>query len=108
MCIRDSCIHWWQVLVHQNWNSLWLMLSIAALIMLRWHLRQDYIRKQFTLNERRLLRPARALDFFTATFSMAVHWTIILSSAFIREITWAGIHYRVTGRQKVEVLSRDP
>ena len=98
--------HWWRFLVEGNFQALWVILYVATMLVMRFILRRDYLRRQFTTEELRLLNQARGLEFFGSTFLHVVHAAIILSSAPIREITWAGIRYRVGGRQKTEVLSR--
>jgi len=52
------------------------------------------------------LRPALALDRWATPLATAVHWLIIVSSAWGRTITWAGVRYRMRGRREVEIVSR--
>ncbi|MFT5469829.1 MAG: cellulose synthase/poly-beta-1,6-N-acetylglucosamine synthase-like glycosyltransferase [Verrucomicrobiales bacterium] len=85
----------------------WIVLGAVALMnFIRWILRYFYLRIQFPPEIRQQLLASRILELFTATLIFVPHWLIIMSSTFIREITWAGIRYRVTGRQKVEVIGR--
>jgi len=49
---------------------------------------------------------ALRLERYATPLIMAVHWLIIVSSAFGRTIHWAGVTYRLRGRQRVEVVDR--
>lgn len=52
------------------------------------------------------LRPAFVLERWATPLWMAIHLLIVLSSAWGRRITWAGIVYEMRGRQDVRILNR--
>lgn len=52
------------------------------------------------------LGPALRLDRWATPMVMAVHFFVVLSSAFGRTLDWAGVRYRLRGRQRVEVVGR--
>lgn len=82
---------------------------IGAVVVLDWLrsvFRTRYLQDLFTPAQRKALRWARGWEWWTTWLHMLVHWLVILSSIPIREITWAGIRYRVDGPRKVTVLSR--
>ena len=87
-------------------RGLKVLATLVGLNVFRFILRIFFIRAQFPPEIRRQLLASRTLEFFTASLSFIPHWIIIVSSAFMREVTWAGIHYRVEGRQDVKVLGR--
>lgn len=85
----------------------WIILgSVAATNLLRWILRIRFFRAQFKPEIRRQLRGSRILELFTPSLIFLPHWLIIVSTIRMREVTWAGIRYRVKGRQDVDVLGR--
>ncbi len=99
-------LSWWRLLV---WNDLraFIPLSIVGfMIVLKLVFRQPYLHEQFDRETIRQLRPARLLELVTTTLNMAVHLLMVLGAATIGGIRWAGIRYRVRGRQKTEVVSR--
>ncbi len=98
---------WWRLLVLRDPQALVPIAIVAVMILLKFALRTSYLKEQFDQETIRKLRTARALELVTTTFNMAVHFVIVLSAALIRGITWAGIKYRVYGRQETVILSRD-
>lgn len=100
-------ISWWRLLVEKDTQAAVPIGLVAVMIVLKFVLRTSYLKEQFDDETIRKLRPARALELVTTTFNMAVHFLIVLSAALIRGVTWAGIKYRVYGRQKTVILARD-
>lgn len=104
----------WCLAMIWNWVALFrgyegAAAVIGAVIMLdgvRSLLRTGYLRELFSLEQRALLRWTRGLEWWTTWLHMMVHWFLIVSVLPIREITWAGIRYRVLGPRKVSVMSR--
>lgn len=68
--------------------------------------RRAAVREAFDAATVARLAPALALDRWGTPLVALVHWLIILSSAAGRTITWAGVRYRMRGRQRVEILGR--
>ena len=52
------------------------------------------------------LKPVFRLDRWATSLGMLVHLLVVLSSIAGNRITWSGIKYRVSSRQKTVVLSR--
>ncbi len=99
-------VTWGRFLLLGDVRALWWILAVAFLIVLKGFLRTSYLREQFDRETIAHLWPARVLELFTTTLNMAIHLLVILSAAPLRGITWAGIKYRVNGRQETEVVSR--
>jgi cellulose synthase/poly-beta-1,6-N-acetylglucosamine synthase-like glycosyltransferase len=95
--------------VFRGADAAWPMIGAAFACGLWTHgLRGRYLRALFPEEVRSRLRGARSVAWLTTTVNFAVHWWLIVGSAFMDGVTWAGIRYRVRGRQRVEVLSRHP
>ncbi|MBU6301771.1 MAG: hypothetical protein KGS60_09475 [Verrucomicrobia bacterium] len=97
---------WWGAL-HGSPVCPWLILGSSLAILLTHQLRQDYLRDLFEPEVFDQIRGARSIIWFTTTLNFFVHWLIVLTVIGMNGIVWAGIRYRVRGRQQVEVLSRD-
>jgi len=97
---------WAHFLLNPRWLTALPILLVAGCTILRFFLLRAFQRVLFEPETVKHLEPAWRIGLFTTTFNFAIHWCIILSSALIQEISWAGIRYRVTGRQETEVLSR--
>lgn len=54
------------------------------------------------------LRGAARLDRWATPLVMLVHLAMILASALGRTIHWAGVTYRLHGRQNIQIISRQP
>jgi hypothetical protein len=84
---------------------------IGCVILLDWvrsASRTRYLKHLFSPDQRAALRGARRWEWWTTWLQMLVHWCVIVSAIPVREITWAGIRYRVTGPRDVTVLFRSP
>ncbi len=98
-------VAWWWALQGDP-LGLWLILIGLGLNLLTHFLRQNYLRELFAPEVFKQVRGARVIIWFTTTLNFLLHWLIVLSVVGMNGITWAGIRYRVRGRQRVEVLSR--
>ncbi|RYD29482.1 MAG: glycosyltransferase family 2 protein [Verrucomicrobiaceae bacterium] len=87
-------------------NFLMLLPFAAVLLMnyVRIKTRMRYLDSRFDEGEAASLIEAVRHSWWLDPVINVVHLLIILSSACGREITWAGIRYRVTGPQKTEIL----
>ncbi|NBC10395.1 MAG: hypothetical protein GVY24_01495, partial [Planctomycetes bacterium] len=74
---------------------------------LRARRREAVVREVFGRATARRLDGALRLERHATPLVMAVHWLIMVSSAFGRTIRWAGVTYRLRGRQRVAVLGRE-
>ncbi len=84
------------------------MVGVALVCGLSTHfLRGWYLRGLFDEDVLQRLRGARSIVWCTATLNQLIHWCVVVSVAWAREMSWAGIRYRVTGRQRVKVLGRE-
>lgn len=95
------------ILASPGWG--WALLCIPAVFALdylRGARRAAITRTLFDECTYRRLAGAARLDRWATPLVMAVHLAVILSSAVGRTIRWAGVTYRLRGRQRVEILSR--
>jgi ceramide glucosyltransferase len=78
----------------------------AAIILnsFRTRMRRKYLRERFPDGEAAAVDETVKSSWWMDTVVNAVHLVIVFSSACGREITWAGIRYRVTGPQKTSII----
>ncbi|RYD49270.1 MAG: glycosyltransferase [Verrucomicrobiaceae bacterium] len=89
-------------------GNLLMLIPVASAIVLnlaRTRVRLAYLKARFDRGEASALEDAVRGSWWLDPMINVVHLLIILSSACGREITWAGIRYRVTGPQETEILS---
>ena len=96
----------WAALLLGHWEAAPVIASVVLLDWIRSFSRTRYLKHVFSPEQRSQLRGARRWEWWTTWLNMLVHWAVIVSTFPIREITWAGIRYRVDGPRKVKVLSR--
>lgn len=87
----------------------WMTLPVAAGILLnlyRTRIRRIYLQSRFTGDEADALDHAVKGSWWLDPLVNLVHFAMIVSSAGVRTIEWAGIRYRIAGPQKTEILSR--
>lgn len=90
-------------------GELWILGYFCAAIILngfRTNIRRKSLKERFPEGDAEALDLAVKSSWWMDTVLNAVHLYLVLSSACGREITWAGIRYKVTGPQKTEILSR--
>ncbi len=68
--------------------------------------REAVVREIFDASVARRIEPALRLERWATPLVMAVHWLIIVSSAWGRTVRWSGVTYRVRGRQRVQIIAR--
>jgi hypothetical protein len=85
----------------------WVLLTVAGCNLLAHRLKNWQLRMLFPPEIWERIRGGRSIGWFTITLNFLLHWAIVASVAFKRDVTWAGIHYRIKGRQRIEVLGRN-
>jgi len=103
--LAGVAVTWWGALHGYHGCYILIGIGVGAVLLTHW-LRQRYLRDLFAAEMRERIRSARSIAWFTTTLNFLVHWLIVVSVIPMDGITWAGIRYRVRGRQRVEVLSR--
>lgn len=96
----------WVALFRGNWGAAAIIGCVVAFDWMKTITRIRYLRELFTPEQCASLRWLRGWAWWTTWLHMVVHWCVILSSIPIRDITWAGIRYRVKGPRNVQVLAR--
>lgn len=74
---------------------------------MRAYQRIELMKTLFSGKHLEALKPTFALERFATFFWIFVHFLTICRSGIGQIITWSGITYRVTGRQKAEVITRN-
>ncbi len=103
--LAGVAVTWWGAFRGYAGCYVFIATGTMSVLLTHW-LRQRYLRELFATEMRERIRAARSIAWFTTTLNFLVHWLIVVSVIPMRGITWAGIRYRVRGRQRVEVLSR--
>lgn len=91
------------------WGNPWALVPIGYMFFLnqiRATERVKVINYIFEGKDLDRLKPHFWLDRFTTAGLFFLHFIFVATTVFATKITWSGITYRVTGRQKTTVLSR--
>jgi hypothetical protein len=83
----------------------WILVNLCIdqpRALLRWRLAQAL----FAPPHLEAIRKTRALEHLGTPLWMAVNGLLAIGARFMGKVTWAGITYRVSGRQDVAILSR--
>ncbi|MEM0969329.1 MAG: glycosyltransferase, partial [Verrucomicrobiota bacterium] len=102
-----ACVWNWVALINGNWWSAGVIGTVFLLNLIRSALRKPHLRALFPEETRMRLRAARRWEWATDWLNHSFHCVAVFSPLFLKELTWAGIRYRVRGRQEVKVLERD-
>ncbi len=87
----------------------WAVVTVLVVMLsdlMRAGRRAAVVREVFDEEVAGQLRGALRLERYATALIMAVHWLIIVSSAMGRTVQWAGVRYRLRGRQSVEIIDR--
>ena len=98
----------WTLALQGYPRAWWIITAVAISNVIGHYLKDRLLELLFTPDVWRQVRRPRSIAWFTTTFNFVVHWLIVASVIFKQEVTWAGIHYRIRGRQRIEVLGRNP
>jgi len=99
-----SC--WYRLLVHGD-LMMFIPISLVMGSLIINHIWEPaYLHELFSKEDVKKLRKASRVGLFTNTLGFAAHFAIVISVAFMKEMTWAGIRYHVDGPRTTKVLSR--
>ncbi len=90
-------------------GNLWALVPIGYMFFLnqiRASERVKVIKYIFKGNDLKQLKTLFWIDRYLTAGWLFLHFIFVATTAFATKITWSGITYRVTGRQKTKVLSR--
>ncbi len=96
----------WGALMTGNLKAFIPIALVFVLNEMRAHERIQLIKILFSPEHIEALKPTFSLERFGTFFWMFVHFLTVCRSGMGRIVTWSGITYRVTGRQKTEVILR--
>lgn len=96
---------WTKLFMGYAWNLVPIGIVIACLVG-KHFLELPYLKLLFPEETVAKLRKTSQIGLFTNPINFVIHFGVIASTVFMKEITWAGIKYRVGGRQETEVLGR--
>jgi cellulose synthase/poly-beta-1,6-N-acetylglucosamine synthase-like glycosyltransferase len=97
----------WSAIITGYFKAFIPIAFVFVLNEMRAHQRIELMKTLFSGKHLEALKPTFALERFATFFWMFVHFLTICRSGIGQIITWSGITYRVTGRQKTEVIMRN-